>query len=43
MPHGKPHPQFTALRYFAPDGTDRTSHREQASMTHRVIDRANVA
>ncbi len=29
--------QFTALRYFALDGTDHTSHREQASMIRRYI------
>ncbi|WP_349307599.1 IS630 family transposase [Rhodococcus sp. IEGM 1351] len=29
--------QFTALRYFALDGTDRASHREQASMIRRYI------
>ena len=30
-------PQFTALRYFALDGTDHDSHREQASMIRRYI------
>src|SRR5215831_16627715 len=29
--------QFTALRYFAIDGTDHPSHREQASMIRRYI------
>jgi transposase len=29
--------QFTALRYFALDGTDHTSHQEQASMIRRYI------
>jgi transposase len=29
--------QFTALRYFALDGTDHQSHREQASMIRRYI------
>ncbi|MGI9156970.1 MAG: transposase [Marmoricola sp.] len=29
--------QFTALRYFALDGTDHPSHREQASMNRRYI------
>ena len=29
--------QFTALRYFALDGTDHASHKEQASMTRRYI------
>ncbi len=29
--------QFTALRYFALDGTDHTSHAEQASMIRRYI------
>jgi transposase len=29
--------QFTALRYFALDGTDHDSHREQASMIRRYI------
>ena len=29
--------QFTALRYFALDGTDHNSHREQASMIRRYI------
>jgi transposase len=30
-------PQFTALRYFALDGTDHASHREQGSMIRRYI------
>jgi len=30
-------PQFTALRYFALDGTDHASHRDQASMIRRYI------
>ncbi len=29
--------QFTALRYFALDGTDHRTHREQASMIRRYI------
>jgi hypothetical protein len=29
--------QFTGLRYFALDGTDHTSHTEQASMIRRYI------
>jgi transposase len=29
--------QFTALRYFALDGTDHVSHQEQASMIRRYI------
>ena len=29
--------QFTALRYFALDGTDHTTHEEQASMIRRYI------
>ncbi len=29
--------QFTALRYFTLNGTDHTSHREQASMIRRYI------
>ena len=29
--------QCTALRYFALDGTDHTSHQEQASMIRRYI------
>jgi transposase len=29
--------QFTALRYFALNGTDHDSHREQASMVRRYI------
>jgi hypothetical protein len=35
----KPHieAQFTALRYFALDGTDHASHKEQASMIRRYI------
>jgi hypothetical protein len=28
--------QFTALRYFALDGTDHPSHKEQASTIRRV-------
>jgi hypothetical protein len=34
-------PQFTALRYFALDGTVHPSHREQGSMIHRLIIRRN--
>ncbi|MGA7205939.1 MAG: transposase [Specibacter sp.] len=30
-------PQFTALRYFALNGTDHPSHREQSSMIRRYI------
>jgi transposase len=30
-------PQFTALRYFALDGTDHATHQEQASMIRRYI------
>jgi transposase len=30
-------PQFTALRYFALDGTDHATHHEQASMIRRYI------
>jgi hypothetical protein len=30
-------PQFTALRYFALDGTDHPTHRAQASMIRRYI------
>jgi transposase len=30
-------PQFTALRYVAPDGTDHATHRQQASMIRRYI------
>ena len=30
-------PQFTALRYFALDGTDHNSHAEQALMIRRYI------
>jgi transposase len=30
-------PQFTALRYFALDGTDHLTHREQARMIRRYI------
>lgn len=30
-------PQFTALRYFALDGTDHHSHHEQASLIRRYI------
>jgi hypothetical protein len=29
--------QFTALRYFALDGTDHTTHKERASMIRRYI------
>ena len=29
--------QFTALRYFALDGTDHASHKEQSSMIRRYI------
>ena len=29
--------QFTALQYFALDGTDHASHQEQASMIRRYI------
>jgi hypothetical protein len=29
--------QFTALRYFALDGTDHASHKERASMIRRYI------
>jgi hypothetical protein len=29
--------QFTALRYFAPDGTDHASHQQQGSMIRRYI------
>ena len=29
--------QFTALRYFALDGTDHPSHKEQGSMIRRYI------
>jgi len=29
--------QFTALRYFALDGTDKTNHREQSRMIRRYI------
>ena len=29
--------QFTALRYFALDGTDHATHKEQASMIRRYI------
>jgi transposase len=29
--------QFTALRYFALDGTDHASHKQQASMIRRCI------
>jgi transposase len=32
-----PEAQFTALRYFALDGTDHASHKEQASMIRRYI------
>jgi hypothetical protein len=30
-------PQFTALRYFALDGTDHPTHRARASMIRRYI------
>jgi hypothetical protein len=33
--------QFTALRYFTLDGTDHSSHAEQASMIRRYIDWRN--
>jgi hypothetical protein len=33
--------QFTALRYFALDGTDHASHKAQASMIRRYIIRRN--
>jgi hypothetical protein len=34
----KPHRgQFTALRYFALDGTDHASHEEQGGMIRRYI------
>jgi hypothetical protein len=29
--------QFTALRYFALDGTDHATHQEQSSMIRRCI------
>ena len=29
--------QFTALRYFALDGTDHATHQQQASMIRRYI------
>jgi hypothetical protein len=29
--------RFTALRYFALDGTDHASHKERASMIRRCI------
>ncbi|MFF1907202.1 transposase, partial [Kitasatospora sp. NPDC058218] len=29
--------QFTALRYFALDGTDHASHKERGSMIRRYI------
>jgi hypothetical protein len=29
--------QFTALRYFTLDGTDHTSHHQQANMIRRYI------
>ena len=32
---------FTALRYFALDGTDHQSHEEQSSMIRRYIARRN--
>ncbi|MBW1602042.1 hypothetical protein JJV70_07930 [Streptomyces sp. JJ66] len=39
-PHGVRHlfaAQFTALRYFALDGTDHPSHKAQGSMIRRYI------
>jgi hypothetical protein len=30
-------PEFTALRYFALDGTDHATHQEQGSMIRRYI------
>ncbi|WTL79050.1 hypothetical protein OG328_49215 [Streptomyces sp. NBC_01518] len=33
--------QFTALRYFALDGTDHASHKEQGSMIRRYTIRRN--
>jgi transposase len=30
-------PQFTALRYFTLDGTDHSTHRQQARMIRRYI------
>jgi hypothetical protein len=33
--------QFTALRYFALDGTDHATHNEQAGMIRRYIIRRN--
>ncbi|WTP28500.1 hypothetical protein OG975_02610 [Streptomyces sp. NBC_00203] len=33
--------QFTALRYFALDGTDHASHKEHGSMIRRYIIRRN--
>jgi hypothetical protein len=35
--------QFTALRYFALDGTDHATHKEQATMIRRYIWRNNHA
>jgi hypothetical protein len=32
-PTSRIEPQFTALRYFALDGTDHSTHQEQGSMT----------
>ena len=32
-----PEAPFTALRYFALDGTDHASHKEQASMIRRYV------
>jgi hypothetical protein len=29
--------QFTALRYFTPDGTDHATHKEQGGMIRRYI------
>jgi hypothetical protein len=34
---GRIEAQFTALRYFALDGTGHTSHHEQGSMIRRYI------
>lgn len=33
----EPEAQFTALRYFALDGTDHPTHKEQASMIRRTV------
>jgi transposase len=35
--HNRIEAQFTGLRYFALDGTDHNSHREQASLIRRYI------